>query len=47
MFVADLCKFEASLVYIEFQASQDYKVRPCLKKRLVTTRAFETVGLYP
>lgn len=29
-----LCKFEASLVYInEFQDSQSYVVRPCLKKK--------------
>ena len=28
---ADLCKLEASLVYIEFQDSQNYTVLSCLK----------------
>lgn len=42
---AGVCLFEVEAQ--KPQASQDYKVRPCLKKRLVTTRTFETVGLYP
>jgi hypothetical protein len=29
----DLCEFEASLVYIELEASQIYKVRPHLKQK--------------
>ena len=27
---ADLCEFEASLVYTKFQDSQDYTEKPCL-----------------
>jgi hypothetical protein len=29
----DLCKFEASLLHTKYQASQEYTVRPCLKKK--------------
>ena len=29
---ADLCEFKDSLVYSEFQGSQDYTEKPCLKK---------------
>jgi hypothetical protein len=29
---ADLCDFEVNLVYIEFQDSQDYIKRLCIKK---------------
>lgn len=40
-----LCGFEATLVYIEFQARQDYIMRPYLKikERNVCLRAFKCV----
>ena len=35
---ADLCEFEASLVYVVSSSTQDYVVRPCLKRETETGR---------